>query len=468
MTEHRPITSSAGLNAPEQQSPPTRLGLAALDDEGRREYWSSLALRCTPGLGQRSICALLDCFGSAWEAVQNPHDWDDAGVGADKVRAFLSERWRSIARPEWEAARRFPGQIILWTDPRFPQRLKALDDAPSLLYALGDIALLDAPCVAVVGSRKASNAAMDFVSLIAEELSQAGITVVSGMAFGIDARAHRAALHGAGRTIAVLAGGADVPYPTSHTELHGRIREQGLVISECAPGSPAHAKTFPRRNRIVSGLSLGVLMAEAEHEKSGSLITARLAAEQGRPVYVPAPEALRGTYREGTKSLLMQGAMPIWQAGDLMADLFPHLKHALSTMSSEERRKTLEDVTAIGNTAQQAPPCPERTVTCPAPCRPYFKAVPAPADEARPQSRPPHTVQERAPSPARPAMPLPPEEAFLCDLLSAQPLSPDDLLLAAQEQDVMWTAPRLLSTLMIMEVKKLVRRRPDSRYEVCS
>ncbi|WP_446424833.1 DNA-processing protein DprA [Mailhella sp.] len=461
MSEHRPITPSAGLNAPEQQGPSVRLGLALLDDEGRREYWSSLALRCTPGLGQRSVCALLDCFGSAWEAVQNPHDWDDAGVGADKVRAFLSERWRSSARPEWEAARRFPGHIILWTDPRFPQRLKALDDAPSLLYALGDIALLDAPCVAVVGSRKASNAALDFVSRTAEELSRAGITVVSGMAFGIDARAHRAALHGAGRTIAVLAGGADVPYPSSHTELHGRIREQGLVVSECAPGSPAHAKTFPRRNRIISGLSLGVLIAEAEHEKSGSLITARLAAEQGRPVYVPAPDALRGTYREGTKSLLMQGAMPIWQAGDLMADLFPHLKHALSAMGREDTHKTPE--AEAGNDA-----LPERADACTAPRRPYQKAASEPALSHRPLEGLNDAVPENAyPAPARQAKPLLPEEAFLSALLCAQPLSPDDLLLAAQEQDDAWTAPRLLSTLMVMEVKKLVRRRPDSRYEVC-
>jgi DNA processing protein len=462
MNETRPSAPSAGLNAPERQSPSVPLGLAALDDEGRREYWSSLALRCTPGLGQRSICALLDCFGSAWEAVQNPHDWDDAGVGADKVKSFLSEQWRIAARPEWEAARHFQGHIILWTDPRFPQRLKTLDDAPILLYALGDIALLDAPSVAIVGSRKASNAALSFVSRVAEELSQAGITVVSGMAIGIDARAHRSALHGAGRTIAVLAGGADVPYPASHTELHGKIRELGLIVSECAPGSPAHAKTFPRRNRIVSGLSLGVLMAEAEHEKSGSLITARLAAEQGRPVYVPAPEALRGTYREGTKSLLMQGAMPIWQAGDLMADLFPHLKHALSTMAREARLDQ-HDAVSVKNTAQDKPRPEERPAACPAQGHTPRKAVSAPTGA-------PHSVDSsaRIAQKSRPVAPLLPEEAFLHDLLSPLPLSPDDLLLAAQEQDAAWSAPRLLSTLMIMEVKKLVRRLPDSRYEVCS
>lgn len=453
MNEHYPAPVVPAPSSSEQDRQPVCFGLAALDEEARREYWAALALRCTPRLGLLSVCALLDRFGSAWEAVQNPHDWDEAGVGPDKVRSFLSEEWRIAARPEWEAARHFRGHIILWTDKRYPQRLKTLTDAPPLLYALGDISLLDAPSVAIVGSRKASQAAMDFVSAVAEELSESGITVISGMAFGIDARAHRSALRGTGRTIAVLAGGADVPYPAFHTELHGKIAGHGLVVSECAPGAPVHAKSFPRRNRIVSGLALGVLMAEAESEKSGSLITARLAADQGRPVYVPSPDALRGEYREGTRSLLMQGAMPIWRAGDLMADLFPHLKHALQSLNAQTAQTAAPE-----QDEKKETPLPE----VPAPERPASSALPPSASQPAPPQRP---AEPAAPARRPPALSA--DENTLCALLHVQPLSADDLLLAAQDKDSSWTAPRLLSTLTIMEVKKLVRRLSDSRYEAC-
>ena len=279
--------------------------------------------------------------------------------------------------------------------------------------------------------------------------------MVSGMAFGIDGRAHRSALRGPGRTIAVLAGGADVPYPARHTELWHRIAAQGLIVSESAPGTSIHTKAFPRRNRIVSGLSLGVVVVEASSEKSGSLITARLASEQGRTVYVPAPEALHGPYAEGTKKLLMSGAFPVWRAGDILADLFPHLCDALKEMTTSaeppcggaedlspasEKRETA--ASGISGTAIQVS---EPAASCAAPGPSEFSS--AAACRSAPSSS---------------------DDDTLLALLGRAPLSPDELLMAVQELDVAWTAPRLLSTLMILEVKRKVRRLSDSRYEVCS
>ena len=407
--------------------------LEALDEDGRREYWAALALRWTRDLSSLDAAKLLRHFGSAYAALQNIPHWPDAGVPLRKAAHYRDESWRKKARPEWDSARTLKGRIVLWTDRHYPAQLKEVDAAPALLYAVGDLSLLNAPCVAIVGSRKCSQTAQDFADIIAEDLSKAGVTVVSGLAFGIDGRAQRSALRGTGRTIAVLGGGVDVPYPATHTELFGKVAESGLLVSEFPPGMKPRAGFFPVRNRIISGLSLGVLVVEALSEKSGSLITARLAAEQGRNVYVPAPDALHGLYAEGTKKLLMDGAFPIYRADDLLADLMPHLRQALNAMSSPKR--ILEKETPV----------------------PPASSAPCPAEPER----------EHRPTPSESPLPSPGnDEDALLALLHAAPLCPDDLLLALQEDDGSWNAPRMLSALMMLEVKGQVRRLADSRYEV--
>ena len=228
--------------------------------------------------------------------------WPEAGVPAQKAEGYLNNAWRVKAMPEWEAAHHLLASIILWTDPRYPAMLKELPDAPALLYTVGDESLLSAPCVAVVGSRNSSGAALDFTAAAAQRLSDAGVTVVSGLAFGADSRAHSAALSGPGRTVAVMPGGVDVIFPSGQSERYRRIAEQGLIISEMPPGRMPGPGAFPIRNRLISGLCLGVLVTEASHVHSGTLITARLAAEQGRNVYVPSPDIL--PCREGTKRML--------------------------------------------------------------------------------------------------------------------------------------------------------------------
>ncbi len=407
-------------------SPPSALDL--LNEAERKEYWAALALRGTKGLNSLDTAKLLRYFDSAYEALQQTSRWDEAGVPSQKAEHLLDNSWREKARPEWEAAKTLKGHIVLWSDPHYPPQLKEVDTAPALLYAIGDLSLLKAPCVAIVGSRKCSQAALDFAGLTAKDLSADGVTVVSGLAFGIDGRAQRSALHGSGRTIAVMACGVDVPYPAHHTELYTKVSTAGLLVSEFPPGTKAHKAYFPMRNRIISGLSLGVLVVEALEEKSGSLITARLAAEQGRNVYVPSPEALHAPYAAGTKKLLLDGAFPIYRADDLLADLMPHLKQVLNSMPALDEKD--EEKTA------ETPADPENV--------PALDPVTAP------------------PAPPK----LSSDESTLLELLRATPLCPDDILLAAQEKEKSWNAPRLLSVLMILEVKGLVRRLSDSRYEV--
>ena len=476
------------------ESLPQQTGLAALNDDGRREYWAALALRRTAGLGVRGACLLLKHFGSAYEAVTNVPAWPEAGVPAQKAEGYLNNAWRAAARPEWDAAHTLRASIILWTDKRYPPLLRELPDAPALLYAAGDASLLRAPCVAIVGSRDASSAAIDFTAAVAEELSAAGVTVVSGLAYGVDGYAHHAALGGPGRTIAVLPGGVDLPFPSGHRDLYLDVVEQGLAASEMPPGWVPSPGAFPVRNRLISGLCLGVLVAEASRARSGSLITARLAAEQGRSVYAPSPNALRAPCREGTKKLLLEGARPVSGAADILADLLPHLQDSLKHSPAAPKR---------GRSAEKHSPAPAKhaapeKIEDASPAQPESPRAPATDTSARPKEEPrPQTAAESEPptpsnadcassraetaaperkeqlpareapakKPARAAAPLTEEEETILALLQNGPLSQDELLYAAQAQSDSWNSASVSAVLMILEVKKLARRLSDSRYE---
>ena len=265
--------------------------LGRLDGAARAEYWAALALRRTKGLGARSICRLLSCFGSAYTAVHNITRWKEAGIPPARGESLAGNAWRREARPEWEDSQDLDGHILLWTDPRYPALLRNVPDAPALLYARGDISLLQNPCVAIVGSRACSRKNLHLSHDIARDLSLCGITVASGMARGIDHAAYVGAMREKGRSIAVLGAGLDVIYPPRHKDLYHAMGETGLLLSEFPPGSQPEGPHFHIRNRIISGLSLGVLVVEAARH-SGSLITARLALDQNRTVYaVPATAA---------------------------------------------------------------------------------------------------------------------------------------------------------------------------------
>lgn len=309
---------------------------ADLDAAGRAELWAALALRHSPGIGPRTVRRLLAGLGSALAAVQaadrGGHGWAQAGVRPHMAAPVARGVWRDTARQEWDALRACRCSILLWTDPRYPARLREVSDAPAVLYCRGDASLLANHAVAVVGSRLSSRAGRGVAADIAYSLSAAGVTVVSGLARGIDREAHVAALEEVGSTIGVLGTGIDVVYPPEHAELFARMEATGLLVSEYAPGTLPLPGHFPVRNRIISGFSVGVLVVEAA-ARSGSLITARLALEQGREVYaVPGPATAQ--YTCGCRGLIEQGARPVTTAEDMLADLAPVLGMELAALAA--------------------------------------------------------------------------------------------------------------------------------------
>ncbi len=303
------------------------LGWNSRDAAWRQEFWASLALKHTVGMGPRSIVRVLQYFGSAYAAIENLGDlakWSEAGVTADKSAKVASGSWRTTALKEWTDTRFCSAHIVLWHENAYPPLLRQLVDAPAVLYCRGDVKLLKSPCVSIVGSRRCTKEGVAVASLIAKNLSAAGLTIVSGMAQGIDRVAHISALGHVGRSIAVLGTGLDIIYPQQNKDVHARMVKEGLVISEFAPGTPPAVGNFPVRNRIISGLSLGVLVVEGSI-KSGTLITARQALEQGREVYaVPGPTT--STTSQGCHRLVRQGAHAVFSAEDILHDLAPQLQ----------------------------------------------------------------------------------------------------------------------------------------------
>ncbi|MCC7009908.1 MAG: DNA-protecting protein DprA [Acidobacteria bacterium] len=207
--------------------------------------------------------------------------------------------------------------LLARTDGRYPALLSEVVDPPLALWADGDVSLLGRPSVAIVGSRRASTIGLEIARRLAAGLAEAGLVVVSGMALGIDGAAHRAALEAGGPTIAVLGSGADTPYPRQHADLKHAIARHGVVVTEFPPGTRPFASHFPLRNRIISGLSLATVVVEAS-ERSGSLITARGALEQGREVLAVPGNALSGSYR-GAHALIKDGAGLVETVEDVLA-----------------------------------------------------------------------------------------------------------------------------------------------------
>jgi DNA processing protein len=208
---------------------------------------------------------------------------------------------------------------VPWSDPRFPALLGCIPDPPPLLWARGDVGCLGRPAVAIVGSRAATPYAIDVAFRLGRELAECGIVVVSGLARGVDSAAHRGCMEGGEATVAVLGSGLDRVYPTQHAKLADEISQKGLVISELGPGAAPLQEHFPLRNRIISGISLAVVVVEAS-EKSGSLITARCALEQGRDVMAVPGNVLSGRNR-GSHGLLKDGAKVVESAVDILEGL---------------------------------------------------------------------------------------------------------------------------------------------------
>jgi DNA processing protein len=293
----------------------TRLGT---DPEAR--YW--LALRSISGVGDVACRRLGEALGSA-EAVfyAPPAELVRAGVtrrAAREIRAFAG--WAEVDR-ELERARELEVDLICLGEKRYPIGLSFTHDPPPVLYVRGSLGPGDVEAIAVVGARAASAYGLATAERLARELAGAGVTVVSGLAIGIDAAAHRGALGAGGRSIAVLGSGIDRIYPWRHRRLADQVADCGALVSELPIGTAPEAHHFPRRNRIVSGLSLGTVVVEAS-ERSGSLITARLALEQGREVLaVPGEAGLDRT--RGTHALIRRGARLAESGAHVLEDVMP-------------------------------------------------------------------------------------------------------------------------------------------------
>lgn len=304
-----------------------------------------LKLMMTPGLVAIGLDHLLHKYQHASGILAAIDDGSEA-LSAKTRKGFEQTRHKMLdACLTWQAkkARR---QIICWDDPRYPALLKEIPDPPPLLFVEGESSALSQPQLAIVGSRKATPSGMETTRQFASALSQLGLGITSGLALGIDASAHIGCLDVKGVTIAVLGNGLDKIYPARHQSLADEIAEQGALVSEFPPGTPPLAHNFPRRNRIISGLSLGVLVVEAA-VRSGSLITARLAGEQGREVFA-IPGSIHNPLARGAHRLLRDGATLVEQIDDILAELGP-LAALVSTTGLPAQKST---TAAIGHEQQ--------------------------------------------------------------------------------------------------------------------
>lgn len=293
-----------------------------------RDRLAWLRLIRTENVGPITFRQLIDRFGDAHNALEALPDLARRGGRRRDIR-IPAQR---LVEDEFAALHEAGGRLLAQVEPEYPAALAAIDDAPPLIMLRGDGAILERPMFAMVGARNASANGRRLARTLAAELGEAGYVVVSGMARGIDGTAHEAALDSG--TLAVLAGGIDVIYPQENEALYHDIAAQGLLASEMPTGTVPQARHFPRRNRLISGLSLGVLVVEAAL-KSGSLITARFALEQGREVFA-VPGSPLDPRAKGCNHLLRQGATLVERSQDIIDVLSDMTRSVISEPPSQE------------------------------------------------------------------------------------------------------------------------------------
>ncbi|OWK43311.1 DNA-processing protein DprA [Fimbriiglobus ruber] len=371
-----------------------------------------LALALVPGLGPKLTRAVLEHFGSAAAALAAtaPQLETIPLVGA-KLAARFAASFRNVdITPEWDLIDAHAVRVVRAGEPEYPARLAAIDDAPPLLYLRGALTAADANAVGIVGSRACTSYGKRVAERIAAGLAAAGWTVVSGLARGIDGAAHRGALDAGGRTIAVLAGGLSKIYPPEHADLAEEVAARGALVTETPMTVAPQPGMFPARNRIISGLCRGIVVIEA-NAKSGALITATHAAEQGREVFA-VPGNVDSAPSAGCLDLIRKGARLVRTADDVLDDL--------------------------------------RGIAPLDPGKPAHRPAPAPAP----------TLFD-APSPGPPAPPpgLDPQQQKVWDAL-ATPRHVDEL-----SREIGVPVGELVVVLMKMEMRKVVRRLPGNQYE---
>jgi len=282
------------------------------------KYWVGFSM--IPRIGRVKISQLESYFGNlepAWQA--NPAELKRSGLDSSSINAIAHWRPKISLEAEMEKLDRYGVKALTWRDPDYPSRLKEIYDYPPIIYVRGSLLPQDEWCLAVVGTRRATAYGRQAAEEIVSDLAKNKITIVSGLARGIDSIAHHSALEAGGRTIAIFASGLDIVYPAENAALARSIIQQGAVISEYPLGTRPRADNFPRRNRIMSGLSLGVLVVEAD-ETSGAMITAHLALEQNREV-LAVPGSILSPASRGTNHLIQEGAKLVRDYTDILEEL---------------------------------------------------------------------------------------------------------------------------------------------------
>lgn len=288
-----------------------------------------------PGVGPVRFARLLERFGSPAAVFDASRD-ELAALGLNNVTLdyLAAPHWPSVEQDlAW--LERPDHHLVFLNDPHYPPLLRQIDHPPPLLFVQGDLSCLRAPQIAIVGTRNPTPVGRDLAREFAAHLADSGMVITSGLALGIDAEAHQGALAVQGHTIAVMGTGLDRIYPAKHWRLAHTIAEEGALVSEFSIGTPALAEHFPRRNRLISGLSLGTLVVEAAL-KSGSLITAQLAAEQGREVFA-IPGSIHNPLARGCHALIRQGAKLVETATDILEELGSLTRVAIESDVEQQR-----------------------------------------------------------------------------------------------------------------------------------
>jgi DNA processing protein len=288
-------------------------------DPGETKFWVAFSL--IPGVGTQRVRAMLARFGSlaeAWRATRS--ELKEAGLDTRTVRQICDERGNIGPDEEWERLEQAGVRALTWGDPEYPSRLREIADPPPVLYVRGQMSPRDDLSLAVVGTRRPTPYGRQVAEEMSYQLASRQLTVISGLARGVDGVAHRAALQAGGRTIAVMACGLDMVYPPEHKKLAAEIADRGALLSEQPLGVQPRGDFFPRRNRILSGMSLGVLVIEGD-EKSGALITANMANDQGREVFC-VPGSIFSSQSRGTNLKIQRGeAKLVLNVDDVLEEL---------------------------------------------------------------------------------------------------------------------------------------------------
>jgi len=375
-------------------------------------YW--LALNQAPTIGAVRFIQFIQHFGSPRAVFAAGHSaWQQIGVKGQLLHYLQAPDWQTAEKSLNWLQHHTNNHLLTLDDPHYPALLREIHDPPPVLYVHGNPELLNTTQLAIVGTRNPSRQGESTTQQFAEYLAQAGLTVTSGLALGIDTAVHQGALKAQGKTIAVMGTGLDRVYPAQNRDLAHHIAAAGVLVSELAPGTPAHEANFPRRNRIISGMSVGTLVIEATL-RSGALITARQAAEQGREVFA-IPGSIHHPLARGCHALIKDGAKLVETAQDIVEELLTHMPVA----TTEQLRTKMPN-------------------------------LPATVGKPRPTIASSAEIGNNA---------LDPEHKILLECLCAGPTSIDNLV----EQSGL-TAEKISSMLLILELKGLVTAQAGGLY----